>query len=126
MIFNAGDTYEIHRVLTVMDGCGMGKGDQVSGAPQPINTTVSRPFWTHQATEPCYSWNNVYLPNGRVLGFRGSGIPLLPPRENIEYFNLGGGFPPNTTPLQVRSRYVAARNGVDCTGTFIYPHPLAR
>jgi hypothetical protein len=124
MIFNAGDTYKIHRVLTVMDGCGMGKGDQVRGARQPINTTVSRPFWTHQTTEPCYSWNNVYSPNGHVLGFRGSGPPLLPPRENIEYFNLGGGFPGDTTPSQVRSRYVAALNGVDYTGTFVYPHPL--
>jgi hypothetical protein len=166
MIFNAGDTYEIHRVLTVMDGCGMGKGDQVNGARhhpaahasppttgkghqvrgarqpahasppttgkgdqargarQPINTTVGRPFWTHEATEPCYSWNNVYSPNGHVLGFRGSGPPLLPPRENIEYFNLGGGFPADTTPSQVRSRYAAALNGVDYTGTFVYPHPL--
>jgi hypothetical protein len=123
MIFNAGDKYEIHRVLTVMDGCGMGKGDQVTGVPQPINTTVGRPFWTHEAIEPCYSWNNVYSPNGHVLGFRGAGLPLLPPRENIEYFNLGGGFAANTTPLQVRLRYVAALNGVDYTRTFVYPHP---
>src|SRR4029453_3726985 len=124
MIFNAGDAYEIHRVLTVMDGCGMGKGDQVRGARQPVNTTTGTPFWTHQATEPCYSWNNVYSPNGHVLAFKGSGIPLLPARENVEYFNLGGGFPANTTPSQVRSRYVAALNGVDYTGTFVYPHPL--
>ena len=146
MTFSVGDTYEIHRVLTVMDGCGMGKGDQVGagrqpppapasppptgkghrvkGSRQPINTTVGRPFWTHEATEPCYSWNNVYLPNGHVLGFRGSGLAVLPPRENIEYFNLGGGFAADTTPSQVRSRYVAALNGVDYTGTFVYPHPL--
>ena len=123
MIFNAGDPYQIHRVLTVMDGCGMGKGDQVTGNP-PINAAVGRPFWTHEATEPCYSWNNVYLPTGSVLGLRGASVPLLPPRENIEYFNLGGGFPRDTTPSQVRSRYVAALNGVDYSGPFIYPHPL--
>jgi hypothetical protein len=123
MIFNTGDAYEIHRVVTVMDGCGMGKGDQVTGNP-PINSTTGAPFWPHQATEPCYSWNNVYSPNGHVLGFMGSRVGVLPPRENIEYFNLGGGFPANTTPAQVRSRYVAALNGVDYTGTFVYPHPF--
>jgi hypothetical protein len=125
MTFSIGTQYKIHRVLTVMDGCGMGKGDQVIGNP-PINQTTGTPFWTHQATEPCYSWNNVYSPNGHILNFAGGGgaPDNLPARENIEYFNLGGGFPANTTPSQVRSRYTAALNGVDYTGTYIYPHPL--
>jgi hypothetical protein len=125
MTFAPGDPYKIHRVLTVMDGCGMGKGDQVIGIT-PINQFTGRPSWTHQATEPCYYWNNVYTPNGHVLDKRGSNITNFPPRENVEFFNLGGGIPPDTTPSQVRSRYVAARNGVDYTGTFIYPHPLVR
>jgi hypothetical protein len=127
MTFSIGAQYKIHRVLTVMDGCGMGKGDQVIGNP-PINQTTGTPFWTHQATEPCYSWNNVYSPNGHILNFAGGGgAPTnFPPRQGIEYFNFGGGFPRNTTPSQVRSRYVAALNGVNYTGTFIYPHPLVR
>jgi hypothetical protein len=121
--FNVGDRYEIHRVLTVMDGCGMGKGDLVRGNP-PINTVTGTPFWPHEAIEPCYSWNNIYQPNGHVLVFKGSAKQLLPPRENFEYFNLGGGFPAGTTPSEVLYRYNAALNGVQYTGTFAYPHPL--
>ncbi|PYM01865.1 MAG: hypothetical protein DMF19_05000, partial [Verrucomicrobia bacterium] len=40
------------------------------------------------------------------------------------FFNLGTGFPVDSTPSQVSSRYKAALNGVDYTGTFVYPHPL--
>jgi hypothetical protein len=123
LIFNAGDTYQIHRVLTMMDQNGRGKGDQVTGTPQPINTTTGTPWWTHQALEPCYSWNNVHSPSNHVYGFRTAvGQPTT--KLGIDYFNLGGGFPSNTTPLAVSSRYTAAVNGVNYTATFVYPHPL--
>ena len=42
----------------------------------------------------------------------------------IDYFNLGGGFPADSTPRQVSSTYKAALNGVDYVGPFVYPHPL--
>jgi hypothetical protein len=122
LIFNAGDTYQIHRVLTMMDQNGRGKGDQVTGNP-PINARSRKPSWPHQALEPCYSWNNIHSPTGHVYGF------FTPPTQpttklGIDYFNLGGGFPADTTPSEVSSRYTAALNGVDYTGTYVYPHPL--
>jgi hypothetical protein len=118
--FAVGDSFQIHRVLAMMDQCGSGKGDQLAGAPNPINTVTGVASYNHQVVEPCYSWNNVYTPNGHVLGFN-SGYPTA--AANIQYFNLGGGFPQDTTPLQVSSEYVAALNGVDYVGTFTYPHP---
>jgi hypothetical protein len=122
LLFNAGDTYEIHRVLVVMDQNGRGKGDQLAGNP-PINTTTGTASWNHGALEPCYSWNNIYTPNGHAMGYgvrRGQPTTKL----NIDFFNLGAGFPADSTPSQVSSRYTAALNGVDYVGTFVYPHPL--
>ena len=119
--FHAGDTYEIHRVLVMMDQNGRGKGDQVVGTPNPINLRTGTPWWTHQALEPCFSWNNVHTSTGHIYGF-GSGSPTL--IANRDYYNLGGGFPANSTPSAVSSTYTAALNGVDYVGTFVYPHPL--
>jgi hypothetical protein len=122
MIFNAGDPYKIHRVLIMMDQNGAGKTDLITGA-RPINTTTRRASWPHSALEPCYSWNNVYAPTGSAMGFN---APARQPttKENVDFFNLGIGFAPETTPAEVSSRYKAALNGVDYTGTFTYPHPL--
>jgi hypothetical protein len=120
--FNTGDTYKIYRVLVMTDQNGRGKGDQVVGNP-PINTVTGTPFWTHQALEPCYSWNNVHLPSNRAYGYgvrRGQPTTKL----NIDFFNLGSDFPRNTTPQAVSNRYTAARNGVNYVGTYTYPHPL--
>jgi hypothetical protein len=152
--FNAGDTYEIHRVLVMMDQNGRGKGDQITAPKQPINrgkgdqvagprkpintskhgqitgarkppinAPTGKPSWPQQALEPCYSWNNIYTPNGHVMGYgvrRGQPTTKL----NVDFFNLGGGFPADTTPSEVSSTYTAALNGVDYVGTFVYPHPL--
>jgi hypothetical protein len=123
LIFNAGDTYQIHRVLTMMDQNGRGKGDQVRGHPQPINTTAGRPLWTHQALEPCYSWNNSHTSSGRSFGFNVNDRQPTT-KEGIDFFNLGSGFPADSTPLAVSNRYTAALNGVQYIGTFVYPHPL--
>ena len=123
LIFNTGDTYEIHRVLVMMDQNGRGKGDQLTGARNPINTVTGRASHNHQALEPCYSWNNIYTPNGHVCGFDAN--PAQPTTKiNIDFFNLGGGFPANTTPSAVSSTYTAPLNGVDYVGPFVYPHPL--
>jgi hypothetical protein len=123
LIFNAGDTYQIHRVLTMMDQNGRGKGDQVGGQPKPINRTAAKPLWTHEALEPCYSWNNIHSASKHVYGFHTN--PAQPTTKlGLDYFNLGGGFPANTTPQAVSASYVAALNGVDYTRPFVYPHPL--
>jgi len=121
--FSAGDTYEIHRVLAMMDQNGSGKGDLLTGSPNPINTRTGTASWAHSSREPCYSWNNVYTPNGHVYGFVAN--PAQPTTKiNIDFFNLGGGFAADTTPPAVSSTYTAALNGVDYIGPFVYPHPL--
>jgi hypothetical protein len=120
--FAVGDGFQIHRVLAMMDQCGSGKGDQLAGAPNPINRVTGKASYNHQAVEPCYSWNNVYTPNGHALGYHIAGYPTT--KLGVDYFNLGGGLPADSTPAVVSSRYTAALNGVAYTGTFTYPHPL--
>ena len=122
VVFNAGDAYDIHRVLTALDQPGRGKGDQVAGSPDPINTVTGTPFWTHEILEPSMSWNNVHSPTGHVYGFGNANAPTCLP--NRDFFNLGAGFPANTTPSAVSSTYTAALNGINYVGPFIYPHPL--
>jgi hypothetical protein len=122
LIFNAGDTYEIHRVLVMMDQNGRGKTDAITGNP-PFRVETGQPEWPHSALEPYYSWNNTHPANGRVYGFN---VNVLQPttKEGIDFFNLGAGFPTDSTPLAVFNRYTAALNGVQYIGTFVYPHPL--
>jgi len=122
LVFNAGDTYSIYRVLTAMDQPGRGKGDltKLDANSKPFNTTTNSQSWTHEALEPMFSWNNVF--NNDDIGFSNGGAPTEV--LNREYYNLGHGFPQDTTPSQVSSTYVAALNGVNYTGTFTYPHPL--
>jgi hypothetical protein len=122
--FTAGDTYEIHCLLTQFDGNCMGKGDQVVGDPHPINQTTVTPFWTHENREPCYSWNNVYAPTNAALGYTKAWPQMPTPTLGIDFFNLGAGFPADTTPAEVSRRYIASLNGVDYTGPYVYPHPL--
>jgi hypothetical protein len=121
--FVAGDRYAIHRVLVMMDQHGRGRGDQITGQSQPINSTTGTASWPHQALEPCYSWNNLFTPNGHVLSYRVKlGQPTV--KAGIDFFNLGGGFSADITPQAVSSKYTAALNGVQYAGTFTYPHPL--
>ena len=105
-----------------MDQIGSGKGDQLTGAPYPINRVTGKASYNHQVVEPCYSWNYIYTPNGHALGYHIVGYPTT--KLGVDYFNLGGGLPADSTPAAVSSRYTAALNGVAYTGTFTYPHPL--
>jgi hypothetical protein len=118
--FNPGDTYEIHRVLVMMDQNGRGKGDRIINH---VNSRTGRASWPRQALEPCFSWNNVYTPTGAVYGFRTRlGQPTT--KANIDFFNLNAGFPADATPAQVSATYSPALNGVAYSGPFTYPHPL--
>jgi len=121
LVFNAGDTYEIHKVLTVLDQPGRGKGDLVTRTFPPVNTATRTQHWTHELAEPSFSWNNVYTPTNAAWGY-GTRSPTL--LQGRDYYNLGAGFPANTTPPAVSSTYTAALNGVDYVGPFVYPHPL--
>jgi hypothetical protein len=92
--WSVNDTYEIHKVLQALDQPGAGASDPISGA----NPT---PRWLHQVREGCYSWNNVYTPNGHHINWRPSSPGLL---EHRDYFS--------NTPLPGYTPYT-------------YPHPLA-
>jgi hypothetical protein len=128
LIFNAGGRYQIHRVLVMMDQNGRGRTldaiytQIINGQPHPINPRCGCALWPRSQLEPCYSWNNVYTPTNHVLGFGGGGQPTTKP--GIDYFNLGGGFPADTTPAAVSATYTAAINGANYTGPYVYPHPL--
>ena len=122
LIFNIRDRYQIHRVLIMMDQNGRGKTAKIAGNP-PHLVSTGQPGWPDSALEPCYSWNNVHTPTGTVMGFSSrGGQPTT--KLGIDYFNLGAGYPPNFTPLVVSNYYTAARNGVQYTGPYVYPHPL--
>lgn len=79
MNWEAGNQYQIRKVITVLDQPGRGKGDLLSGnPPMPVG-------WPHQESEPCYSWNNVYTPTGAQLNFvRGAGNTI---QEGRDFFN---------------------------------------
>ncbi len=112
----------------MMDQCGRGRTlDAIytqitNGQAIPRNPRCGCPLWPRSQLEPCYSWNNVYTPTNQVLGFGGGGQPTTKP--GVDYFNLGSGFPADITPPQVSATYTSASNGVDYTGTYVYPYPL--
>jgi hypothetical protein len=122
--FSVGDHYEIHRVLIEMDQNGRGKTDVIIGGLVPVLAATGRPGWAHPTFEPCYQWNNVYRPTGRVYVFNPINHGQPTSKVGIDAFDLGAGFPPDTTPSEVSSTYTAALNGVDYVGPFAYPHPL--
>ena len=75
--WSAGNTYEIRKVLIILDQPGRGKGDLID---------VSHPAWPNQQSEPCYSWNNIHYPGGEHLNLqRGSGSQTI--RQGRDYFN---------------------------------------
>ena len=119
--FAGGDNYEIHKVLIAIDQVGRGKGDLLSGGSPAVNTVTGGAAWPHQALEPAMSWNNTYIPTNTAYGYN-TGAPTE--REGRDYYDLGGGFPLNTTPSKISSIYTAALNGVTYTGPYTYPHPL--
>jgi hypothetical protein len=122
VVFNAGDQYQIHKVLRGLDSAGAGKGDVVTGNPLK-NQSFTRPApgWPNQLQEPTFTWNNRNATTGACLGFT-SNVPFQ--KLNRDFFNLGCGFAADTTPQAVRDALPASINGVQYNGTFVYPHPL--
>ena len=100
-VWQAGDGYEIHRLLIALDQPGRGQGDLIVGNP-PINSRTGTAAWPNQALEPTYSWNNIYTPTSRPVNITvGTGGSMLV--EGRDYFN--------NTPMPGYAPYV-------------YPHPL--
>jgi hypothetical protein len=103
--WQAGDQYQIHRVLVALDQPGRGTGDL-------INTAI--PAWPHQQLEPCYQWNDVYTPTGIHLNMTQATGAFAILQEGRDFYNtpmpgytpyvyphpLAGGTPPppSTSP----------------------------
>src|SRR6266566_248420 len=94
LLFNAGDSYEIYRVLVAMGQGGQGKGDLIAGDP-PVNTLTGIQSWPHNALEPMFSWNNRDV-QGHVLNIGSNTYPTE--IANRDFYNLGAGF--TGTPQQ--------------------------
>ena len=123
--FTVGQKYQVHKVLKAIDVAGSGKGDLVVGK---INSKTGVASWLHVIQEPTISWNNKVLNNNTYVGFH-CGAPFVHegPKDGtpgFDFYNLGGGFPADSTPSQVAGLLTAAVNGVQYNGTFTYPHPL--
>ena len=88
--FAAGQTYEIRKVIQVLDQPGLGA--------QAGTMNRNKPRWMQQATEPCYSWNNVDANNNQVDFKQGTGGS--PVTEGRDYFNRTAmpGYTPYTYP----------------------------
>jgi hypothetical protein len=98
--FAANDGYQIRKVLEAIDQPGLGAGDLLSGD----NPT---PRWLHQVREGCWSWNNIYTPDGSHINFAvaynaGANGNLV---EGLDYHS--------DTPMPGYTPYV-------------YPHPLTK
>lgn len=91
LTFNTGDTYQIWKIIHSLDQPGLGKGDLLRGLP-------GRPAkWPHQVTEPCYSWNNTAMENGRPINLSSSEPSI---QEGRDFFNETPkpGYKPYTYP----------------------------
>jgi hypothetical protein len=66
--------------------------------------------------------NNLVTSTNAALGISADGQPTE--IEGRDFYNLGTGLPPDSTPQLIAATYAAAVNGVDYAGTFVYPHPL--
>ena len=88
--FAAGNTYEIHKAIRVLDQPGLGA--------QIGTMNRNNPRWMQQATEPCYSWNNKDQ-NNNLVNFitASSGATII---EGRDYFNNTPmpGYTPYTYP----------------------------
>src|SRR5438132_6123674 len=101
-IWKAGDQYQIHRALILLDQPGRGQGDLITGTT-PINSTTGTAAWPHQALEPTYSWNDKYTPTGASVNIQiGTGNGPLQ-HAGRDYYN--------NTPMPGYTPYT-------------YPHPL--
>jgi hypothetical protein len=93
-VWQAGDQYEIHKVLVVMDQPGRGQSDLITGAtPSPL-------AWPHNKLEPCYSWNDIYTPTNSPINFLVGGNSIGLQQSGHDYFNntVMPGYMPYTYP----------------------------
>jgi len=78
LTFNAGDDYEIYKLLAALDQPGRGKGDLLADK-DPVATGS----WPHQVSEPAYAWGNTH-DGSRQLDLA-SPYPTI--QENRDFYN---------------------------------------
>jgi hypothetical protein len=109
--FSVGGSYQIGKVLRVLDQPGLGQGDRINTAS---------PAWPNQVTEPMYEWNNTSTDDGSSIDYT-----VAVPQGNIiqsgrDYFNntVMPGYVPYCYPHPMVS-------GVPCTPGTPTPTPTA-
>jgi hypothetical protein len=89
-IWQAGDQYQIHKVLIALDQPGRGASDLINDA---------NPAWPHQQLEPCYEWNDVYTPTGVHLNMTQAVGAFAVLREGRDFYNtVKPGYTPYVYP----------------------------
>jgi hypothetical protein len=87
--WQAGDQYQIHKVLVALDQPGRGTGDLIS----------ANPAWPHQQLEPCYEWNDVYTPTGAHLNMTQAVGAFAVLQEGRDFYNTSmPGYTPYVYP----------------------------
>jgi hypothetical protein len=93
--FNAGDKWELRRVIVALDQPGRGQGDLVALDSQgkPYNTRTGNAAWPHEKLEPFYCWNNSM--NGVMNAPQATvSSGYVTPKENRDYYNFNPSWQP--------------------------------
>ncbi len=121
----AGDQYQIHKVLVVLDQTGRGPSDLITGTPPNfLNSVTGTKAWPHQPLDPAYGWNNTEGATAiKITGdLLGGGITFV---ENRDYYNqaapVGGVQTTGVGIGTLANRPASGKNGVDIIG--ITPNP---
>jgi len=80
--FNAGDSFQIYRVMRVLDQTGLGAGKLCSGTPVALNGA---------ANEGSYAWNNLQT-SGSHVTIHSGGAPNPTFVEGRDYYNVAPPF----------------------------------
>lgn len=92
-----GDAFKIRKVLTCLDQPGRGVSDLLEGeTPTPV--------WLHSTPEPCYEWNNIFVPDGSHVSW---------------------AIAPQVQPFLKLGRDAFANTPKPGYTEYTYPHPLA-
>jgi hypothetical protein len=115
--FNLGDSYEIRRVISVLDGPNSGTSDLLSGF------SASPAGWAHNAKSPTYVWANDFYGNGN-----NNGQPMYAYNKisvpGVNFFAQSAAMDCNIDANGVCQNTPNPANVPAGYTTYQYPHPL--